>query len=47
MSRRTGSRARLKDARRRAKNPDVKKKKAVERPSAPLQFPSDVTAKRT
>lgn len=37
MSRRTGSRARLKAARRRAKNPDVKKKKPVERstPSFP------------
>lgn len=32
MSRRTGSRARLKQARRSAKNPDVKKKKPVERP---------------
>ncbi len=37
MSRRTGSRARLKAARRSAKNPDVKKKKPVERPgSGPL-----------
>ena len=32
MSRRTGSRARLKAARRSAKNPDVKKKKPVDRP---------------
>jgi hypothetical protein len=31
MSRRTGSRARLKAARRRAKNPDVKKKKPFDR----------------
>jgi hypothetical protein len=34
MSRRMGSRARLKAARRSAKNPDVKKKKPVERPGA-------------
>jgi hypothetical protein len=47
MSRRTGSRARLKDARRRAKNPDVKKKKPTERTSAPMQFPSDLTPKRS
>ncbi len=31
MSRRVGSRARLKSAKRRAKNPDVKKKKPAER----------------
>ena len=31
MSRRTGSRARLKAARRRAKNPDIKKKKPMDR----------------
>lgn len=37
MSRRTGSRARLKAARRSAKNPDVKKKKPANRPaSGPL-----------
>jgi hypothetical protein len=34
MSRRTGSRARLKAAKRSAKNPDVKKKKPAERPSS-------------
>ena len=35
MSRRTGSRARLKAARRRAKNPDVKKKKPIDRNASP------------
>jgi hypothetical protein len=35
MSRRTGSRARLKAARRRAKNPDVKKKKPTDRSASP------------
>jgi len=35
MSRRTGSRARLKAARRRAKNPDVKKKKPIDRSASP------------
>lgn len=34
MSRRTGSRARLKNAKRRAKNPDVKKKKPSDRTSS-------------
>ena len=34
MSRRTGSRARLKNARRRAKNPDVKKRKLPTRTSS-------------
>ena len=33
MSRRTGSRARLKAAKRSAKNPDVKKKKPTDRPT--------------
>jgi len=33
MSRRTGSRARLKSAKRRAKNPDAKKRKPFERPT--------------
>jgi len=35
MSRRTGSRARLKNARRRAKNPDVKKRKPIDRNAPP------------
>jgi hypothetical protein len=35
MSRRTGSRARLKNARRRAKNPDVKKRKPIDRTGSP------------
>jgi hypothetical protein len=35
MSRRTGSRARLKAARRRAKNPDVKKKTPTDRSASP------------
>jgi hypothetical protein len=35
MSRRTGSRARIKAARRRAKNPDVKKKKPTDRGASP------------
>ena len=39
MSRRTGSRARLKAARRRAKNPDVKKKKPIDRNAAPSSAP--------
>jgi hypothetical protein len=41
MSRRTGSRARLKAARRRAKNPDVKKKKPTDKnasSSSPSSF---------
>jgi hypothetical protein len=38
MSRRVGSRARIKAARRRAKNPDVKKKKPIERSATP-SFP--------
>jgi hypothetical protein len=40
MSRRQGSRARLKKARRSAKNPDVKKKKPIDRTASPsLTFP--------
>ena len=35
MSRRTGSRARIKNARRRAKNPDVKKRKPIDRTATP------------
>jgi hypothetical protein len=45
MSRRTGSRARIKAARRRAKNPDVKKKKPAERSSS-SSYPSPSTAAR-
>jgi len=42
MSRRTGSRARIKNARRRAKNPDVKKRKPTDRttPSSPAFTPA-------
>ena len=42
MSRRTGSRARIKNARRRAKNPDVKKRKPIDRtaPSVPTFAPA-------
>jgi len=42
MSRRTGSRARIKNARRRAKNPDVKKRKPIDRnaPATPAFAPS-------
>jgi len=47
MSRRTGSRARLKSARRRAKNPDVKKKKLpVRAASDPFLALEAATAKR-
>lgn len=46
MSRRTGSRARLKSARRRAKNPDVKKKKPVRGTSDPFRAVEAATAKR-
>jgi hypothetical protein len=42
MSRRTGSRARLKAARRRAKNPDVKKKKPIERTTT-ASFPPAIS----
>jgi hypothetical protein len=40
MSRRTGSRARIKAARRRAKNPDVKKKKPIDRTASPSFEPA-------
>jgi len=42
MSRRTGSRARIKNARRRAKNPDVKKRKPIDRtaPATPTFAPA-------
>lgn len=47
MSRRTGSRARLKSARRRARNPDVKKKKPpVRGTSDPFRALEAATAKR-
>jgi hypothetical protein len=46
MSRRTGSRARLKSARRIAKNPGVKKRKPIERPTDGQAPSSDTFTKR-